>query len=830
MSVVLNINGTDYFYPETGDQAWGPDATDWAVAVTSGMLQKSGGLFQLLAETNFGPNFGLKSLYFKSYSANPSSAGTLRLAHANSIGWRNQANDGDLLLTVDSSNNLLFNGSPIGTITTVSDTNSIDLSLTGTDLTADLKLSSASADPGFFVVTLSVESDGLFGQAEIASTSQTGFLSSTDWNTFNSKQSALTLGDITGTNISVTGGTGAVVGSGVSISIPQSVATSATPTFAGLTISAFTGGVLKSSGLGLISASSIFNSDVSTTAGIEFTKLQSLPSAQILVGDSFNQAVARAMTGDIGISNTGVTAIQTGVITNAMVNASAAIALNKLAAMTANRIAISDASGFLIAADTSTYPSLTELSYVKGVTSSIQTQLNSITGSGITSLTGDVTGTGPGATATTIASNVVSNSKLAQMPTMTIKGNNTGGTANADDLTTTEVTAMLDVMEGDSGSGGLKGLVPAQSLGDATKFLRGDGTWQTAGGGSTGTFAFGGGSDGNVTVTSPITLSRDMYYGNLTVSGSGSIKTNGYRVFVNGILDLTTASANAIHWNGNDGGNASGQTGGTPASAMTAVTVGGSAAGSNSGAGGAINTNGGVAQVAPPQATPSLGGPAGDSNSGGTGSGGGSGGAGRTSNGVANGSDFNRFATDLLWGITMYVGGNSSPGGPGGGGAATTDTGGGGGGGAAGGGIVYIACNQLKRTGAAAGAISAKGGNGGNGANAPGGGTGGSGSGGAGAGGGFVFLMYGTLGDATPATDLIDTSGGSGGSGGTSSSGGGNGGGAGGGGGGGGRITILDLTSGTGTVYSPTAKVAGNPRSGNTGGASVNGGSTKATL
>lgn len=716
MSVVLNINGTDYFYPETGDQAWGPDATDWAVAVTSGMLQKSGGLFQLLAETNFGPNFGLKSLYFKSYSANPSSAGALRLAHADSIGFRNQANNGDLLLTVDASDNLLFNGSPIGTITTVSDTNSINLSLTGTDLTADLKLSSDPADVSYQLVNLSIESDGL--KAQIANSAIQAAISVTDTATI----------DLT-----------------------------------------FSGGNLQGS----------------------------------IVSDS---------------------------ITNSMINSAAAIALNKLAAMTANRIAISDGSGFLIAADTSIYPSLTELSYVKGVTSSIQTQLNSITGSGITSLTGDVTGTGPGATATTIASNVVSNSKLAQMPTMTIKGNNTGGTANADDLTATEVTAMLDVMEGDSGSGGLKGLVPAQSLGDATKFLRGDGTWQTAGGGSTGTFAFGGGSDGNVTVTSPITLSRDMYYGNLTVSGSGSIKTNGYRVFVNGILDLTAASANAIHWNGNDGGNASGQTGGTPASAMTAVTVGGSAAGSNSGSGGAINTNGGVAQVAPPQATPSLGGPAGDSNSGGTGSGGGSGGAGRTSNGVANGSDFNRFATDLLWGITMYVGGNSSPGGPGGGGAATTDTGGGGGGGAAGGGIVYIACNQLKRTGAAAGAISAKGGNGGNGANAPGGGTGGSGSGGAGAGGGFVFLMYGTLGDATPATDLIDTSGGSGGSGGTSSSGGGNGGGAGGGGGGGGRITVLDLTSGTGTVYGPTAKVAGNPRSGNTGGASVNGGSTKATL
>ena len=43
---------------------------------------------------------------------------------------------------------------------------------------------------------------------------------------------------------------------------------------------------------------------------------------------------------------------------------------------TASTIAIFDASKNLISADTATYPDLTELSYVKGVTSSIQTQLN----------------------------------------------------------------------------------------------------------------------------------------------------------------------------------------------------------------------------------------------------------------------------------------------------------------------------------------------------------------------------------------------------------------------------------------------------------------------
>lgn len=50
-----------------------------------------------------------------------------------------------------------------------------------------------------------------------------------------------------------------------------------------------------------------------------------------------------------------------------------------------------------------------------------------------------------GSNAATIQANVVSNTKLAQMAANTIKGNNTGGTANAADLTATQTTAMLDV-------------------------------------------------------------------------------------------------------------------------------------------------------------------------------------------------------------------------------------------------------------------------------------------------------------------------------------------------------------------------------------------------
>lgn len=56
-------------------------------------------------------------------------------------------------------------------------------------------------------------------------------------------------------------------------------------------------------------------------------------------------------------------------------------------------------------------------------------------------LTGPVTSTG---NATAVTANAITNTMLAQMPTQTIKGNNTGGTANAIDLTQTQVTAFLN--------------------------------------------------------------------------------------------------------------------------------------------------------------------------------------------------------------------------------------------------------------------------------------------------------------------------------------------------------------------------------------------------
>lgn len=68
---------------------------------------------------------------------------------------------------------------------------------------------------------------------------------------------------------------------------------------------------------------------------------------------------------------------------------------------------------------------------------------------------------------------------LALAPANSIKGNNTGAPQGVDDLTGTQVAAMLPVVVGDSGSGGTKGSVPAPAAGDAAagKVLTAGGTW-----------------------------------------------------------------------------------------------------------------------------------------------------------------------------------------------------------------------------------------------------------------------------------------------------------------------------------------------------------------
>lgn len=109
MAVTLVVAGTSYTYPGVGDTVWGAQATAWAQAVSTSMLQTSGGTFALTADANFGSSFGLLAKYFTSISSSPAQSGVLRLANADGIGFRNVGNTADILLKPDADGILQYN-------------------------------------------------------------------------------------------------------------------------------------------------------------------------------------------------------------------------------------------------------------------------------------------------------------------------------------------------------------------------------------------------------------------------------------------------------------------------------------------------------------------------------------------------------------------------------------------------------------------------------------------------------------------------------------------------------------------------------------------------
>jgi len=86
---------------------------------------------------------------------------------------------------------------------------------------------------------------------------------------------------------------------------------------------------------------------------------------------------------------------------------------------------------------------------------------------------------------------------------------------------------------------------------------------------------FGDGSDGDVTISAPANLTRNWFYNNLTVNAGVQLGSGGYKIYVRDTLTLI----GTIAWDGNNGGNAVGATGGSLGAGAGYAALGGGNAG-----------------------------------------------------------------------------------------------------------------------------------------------------------------------------------------------------------------------------------------------------------
>ena len=128
--------------------------------------------------------------------------------------------------------------------------------------------------------------------------------------------------------VTTTGYLNKVVAEGIQFSIPciAAVSTRATPT-----------ATPEVGWYEIIHVGSDWSLDAGSNTAIGLT------SGHIFVGNASNIATDLPMTGDISINNAGLTAIVAGVIVNADINAAAAIAYSKLAALTSGNILVGSA-------------------------------------------------------------------------------------------------------------------------------------------------------------------------------------------------------------------------------------------------------------------------------------------------------------------------------------------------------------------------------------------------------------------------------------------------------------------------------------------------------
>jgi hypothetical protein len=103
---------------------------------------------------------------------------------------------------------------------------------------------------------------------------------------------------------------------------------------------------INGAGVTAIGSGVIVNADVNASAAIDHSKLANATAGQVLLGTTTTGVVtATTLSGDVTINGAGVTAISSGVIVDADVNSSAAIAVSKLASGTSGQVLMANATG-----------------------------------------------------------------------------------------------------------------------------------------------------------------------------------------------------------------------------------------------------------------------------------------------------------------------------------------------------------------------------------------------------------------------------------------------------------------------------------------------------
>ena len=238
----------------------------------------------------------------------------------------------------------------------------------------------------------------------------------------------------------------------------------------------------------------------------------SLSDGSIWIGNTSNAAVQRVLSGDVSVSNLGVTAIGLAKVQYNMIqDVTTQTLLGRYDAVDGEVQQVTLSGDFLLNSSTGVLSLSSPVSPVvstKGdllghdltaqqrvpssnVDGDILLVNNSATGAytdlGLNwvTMSGDATIVASGAI--TIAAGAVTLAKMANLANNRIIGNVSGGAAAPSALTGTQVTGMLDLF-----STSVQGVVPA-SGGGTVNFLRADGSWQAppGGGGGSGTVSPG---------------------------------------------------------------------------------------------------------------------------------------------------------------------------------------------------------------------------------------------------------------------------------------------------------------------------------------------------